>query len=226
MEKVIFLHGLESGPRGTKATFLKTHCPEVIIPNFDVSLFDLRKQNCPFRSVWMLGPISGALAGLALPVLALGALPLGFIASRKALHESLEKCVTIAQDAVAGAGDIDGIIASSWGGAVALKLLERTPSLKEVPFILVAPAVAASGWARPIYPSFQPETLNGNRSVTILHGTDDNEVPIAMTRKLKEKFPEIRFMEFEGGDHRLNQILTDSTLLKLMGIKEHRQSPL
>jgi len=44
--------------------------------------------------------------------------------------------------------------------------------------------------------------------MTIVHGSDDPTVPIEASRNLKERFPDVTFVEVDGGDHRLNGALS------------------
>eukprot|EP00397_Hematodinium_sp_SG-2012_P063381 GEMP01087435.1.p1 GENE.GEMP01087435.1~~GEMP01087435.1.p1 ORF type:complete len:242 (+),score=41.70 GEMP01087435.1:56-727(+) len=214
MKRVLYLHGLESGAEGLKATYLRDHVDTVVVPDLEVSLFDVRKPNCLLRSPWMLGVFGGALAGTVSLPLALLAVPLGFGCLRQGLVQLLQKCTDIAEEVLKAEQEFDLIVGSSWGGAVALKLLERNPSLT-TPCIVLAPALGSTGKYRYIHPRWLPSTLAQSK-VAVLHGTEDAQIPVEMSRMLQQNFPEVNLIEIQGGDHRLNQVLYDGTLLELM----------
>ena len=50
-EPILFLHGLESGASGFKSKYLKKHFKNSIVPNLNVSVFDITKNNSILRLI-------------------------------------------------------------------------------------------------------------------------------------------------------------------------------
>lgn len=152
MKRVLFLHGLESGPAGTKAT-------------------------------WLRGRY-----GAACPKLDTTTFPAAVASGRAALAEARP----------------DVIVGSSFGGAVAVALLQE--GAWAGPTVLIAPAAGRVGL---------PDALPAGARVVILHGDADDVVPIADSRRLAAN-PGVDLREIAGGDHRLNRILDDGTLAAVL----------
>jgi alpha/beta superfamily hydrolase len=96
------------------------------------------------------------------------------------------------------------VVGSSFGGAVAVALLQE--GVIRVPVVLLAPAVRRLGVENVL-----PE---GTRAV-ILHGENDDVVPLADTRALAATGGTgvtLRVIAGPDGDHRLNALLADGTL--------------
>jgi alpha/beta superfamily hydrolase len=94
------------------------------------------------------------------------------------------------------------VVASSFGGAVAVALLQE--GRIRVPVVLIAPAAAKLGVRNEL-----PE----GAQVVILHGDGDDVVPLADSVALAGTGgPGVSLRVVSGGDHRLNQILRDGTL--------------
>ena len=154
MKRILFLHGLESGPSGTKARWLHGRYGAVT-PRLDTSTF-----------------------------------PAAVEGGRNALLE-LEP---------------DVVIGSSFGGAVAVRLLNE--GAWAGPTVLIAPAQGRVG---------SDAALPADARVIILHGDADDIVPIAHSRALVEGAgPGVELREIAGGDHRLNRILEDGTLAAVL----------
>lgn len=154
MKRVLFLHGLESGPKGTKAAWLRARYGAVT-PQLDTTTFP------------------AALAG-----------------ARAALAEVVP----------------DLVVGSSFGGAVAVRLLNE--GAWTGPTVLIAPAAGKLG---------SDTTLPAGARVVILHGDADDVVPIEDSRALVAGAgPGVELVEIAGGDHRLNRVLDDGTLARVM----------
>ena len=96
------------------------------------------------------------------------------------------------------------IIGSSYGGALLLSLLQG--GVTRARAILIAQAGVKFG-----LPASLPE---GTRAI-LLHGTNDDVVPIAGSRALaRDAGPGVELWEIEGGDHPLNACLEDGTLAR------------
>ncbi len=154
MKRVLFLHGLESGPAGTKARWLHARYGAAT-PQLDTTSF------------------SAAVAG-----------------ARAAL--SAERP--------------DLVVGSSFGGAVAVRLL--CAGAWRGPTVLIAPAQARVGLDTRLPPDAR---------VIVLHGDADDVVPVADSRALVAGAgPGVELRVIAGGDHRLNRILDDGTLTMAM----------
>ena len=140
--RVLFVHGQESGPQGTKARLLAEHF-EALTPQMDTRDF--------------------------------------------------EACVRQIAAAI-DAFHPDVVVGSSFGGAVAVALLQR--GRWRGPTLLLAPAVVELGL---------PPRLPEGVPVTIVHGTRDEVVPIAGSLSLaRSGSPEqVRLLEVPD-DHRLS----------------------
>ncbi len=153
MPSIVFLHGRESGPGGTKATWLATNYGAVTPP------------------LPSLGEVADAL-----PV------------AREALAAQAPSLV----------------VASSFGGAVAVALL-REGTLR-APVVLIAPAAKKLG--------VENELPAGTRAI-LLHGSADDIVPVGDSVALTATGGDgVQLQIVEGGDHRLNATLADGTLAR------------
>lgn len=145
MTTMVFLHGRESGPGGTKARWFAERY------------------------------------GAVTPAMSTGTLAEALPVARKTILAVKPRVV----------------VASSFGGAVAVALLQE--GVIRVPLVLIAPAAHKLG------------VLNslplGTRAV-ILHGDADDVVPVADSIALAATGGDsVRLHIVEGGDHRLNALL-------------------
>jgi len=154
MTRVLFVHGQESGPQGTKARLLAEHF-ETLTPQMDTSDFG--------RCVRQIA----------------------------AAIESFQP---------------DVVVGSSYGGAVAVALLQR--GAWRGPTLLLAPAPVQLG-VEPRLPADVP--------VWIVHGTRDDVVPIASSLTLaRSGSPEqVRLFEVHD-DHRLSATVASGRLVSLV----------
>jgi alpha/beta superfamily hydrolase len=145
MTSMVFLHGRESGPGGTKARWLKEN----------------------------YGAVTPAMVTDTVE----GALP----TARAAIEEHRPEIV----------------VASSFGGAVAVALLRE--GVLRVPVVLIAPAAHKLG---------VENTLPADTRAIILHGDRDDVVPLEDSVALaRTGGPGVTLHVIEGGDHRLNTLL-------------------
>ena len=145
MTSMVFLHGKESGPGGTKARWLHEN----------------------------YGAITPPMA-----------------------TETVEGALPTARAAIE-AHRPEVVVASSFGGAVAVTLL-REGAIR-VPVVLIAPAANKLGVENALPP--------GTRAV-ILHGDRDDVVPVEDSVALaRTGGPGVTLHIVEGGDHRLNTLL-------------------
>jgi hypothetical protein len=152
--RVLFVHGQESGPQGTKARLLAEHF-EARTPQMDTQRF----EGC-------VRQIAQAIAEFAPEV----------------------------------------VVGSSFGGAVAVALLQR--GLWRGPTLLLAPAPAALG-VEPRLPAGVP--------VWIVHGTRDDVVPPAASLILSRSgSPELVRLFEVNDDHRLSATVASGRLVALV----------
>src|SRR5690606_5770584 len=154
MTRVLFVHGQESGPQGTKARLLARHF-ETLTPQMDT------------------GDFAGCVRQIAAAI------------------ESFQP---------------DVVVGSSFGGAVAVALLQR--GAWRGPTLLLAPA--------PVQLGLEPRLPTGV-PVWIVHGTEDDVVPIASSLILaRSGSPErVRLLEVHD-DHRLSATVASGRLLALL----------
>jgi pimeloyl-ACP methyl ester carboxylesterase len=152
--RVLFLHGLESGPGGTKARLLAAHfdCTTPAMPTAD-----------------------------------------------------FEACVALQAERLRRLQP-DVVIGSSFGGAVAVALLQR--GIWKGPTLLLAPAAAHYGLAA---------ELPGDVRVRIVHATADIVVPVEESRALARSGSAgcVRLIEVDD-DHRLSALVASGRLVALV----------
>lgn len=196
-------------------------------PDMQMSAFDPRKENSPARCLLFLfgggacgcalpaasaaaGSVTGATAlaaaGSVTCATALAVVPL----SRWCLRKSLDACVRQQAEAIASFKP-DVVVASSWGGAVALRLLET--GAWAGPTVLMAPAADVSKKSvRMLWPHWKPRipALAASRCI-LVHGSWDDTVPVASSREMASQHAFAEFLEMPAGDHRLNDALCKAT---------------
>lgn len=201
---VLFVHGLESGPRGKKALALEEAGFRVVSA----------QMPCSQRAI-LRDPVVIALALAAIGALVFGGSRLGAFGVMITLisyallwrfvqpllaRRMFSRSVGVQVELLAK-NQIDVVLGSSFGGAVALELLVR--GAWKGPTVLLCPAhakMAARAWrATPTIPS-------GAR-VLVVHGKQDDVVPIAHSRALVGS----ALIEVED-DHRLSASATAENL--------------
>ena len=216
--RILFIHGLESGPNGSKARYLTQHFGKeiTIIPDMEMSVFNIFRRNSIIR--------------------------------RGSFTSSMESCIDIIMQTIEkeklGTNNNEYImIGSSWGGAVALHVLKRLDKNNQpIKTVLIAPALSINSvFASRFYPTFYSEYLPGSQrdlntrpipdadditaednacttgtrneeSMLIFHGTSDDTIPIQSSRDFASKFSQhVKLVEVGDGDHRLNKYLLEPT---------------
>ncbi|PZR06390.1 MAG: hypothetical protein DI536_30435 [Archangium gephyra] len=182
MTTVLFIHGLESGPRGHKARALADAGFEVVAVQMPSSRSAILKD--PVTQLALLSAlvvlISAAFAGLVwfaatLVLLALSATPFRVAVTRRMWRRSVD-----VQRAALRSHAIDVVLGSSFGGAVALELLARGDWKGRT--VLLCPAHRLVAQRARIAPSRLPEQAD----VLVVHGTRDETVPLTHSRALVE----------------------------------------
>jgi predicted alpha/beta hydrolase family esterase len=240
---IIFFHGLESGIHGRKADYLRKQARlankkegniKVHVPDLDMSTWKLTKSNSFTRT--------------ALRVL--GSNPLYLFQPFQLLHETLKSSLTGCTDIVVSMmenifttaadetnNDPIVLVASSWGGAVAIWLLisnpDKIPTWRNriVRIILIAPAfklaVTRGLGQEEANTLFQTmidilKTRTSEMDVVVVHGTNDDEVDVKDSQDMYAKaFSErdgttARLIIVPNGDHRLNEFLLKQNNLWLL----------
>ena len=180
-KRVLFVHGLESGPRGKKALALEAAGFTVVSA----------QMPCSRRAI-LRDPAVIALIGIALGILVAASMQgvLGFLITLIAysvlfrfvqprlMRRVFRRSVAV-QLALLSANQVDAVVGSSFGGAVALELL--VSGAWKGPTVLLCPAhrrVAGRAW-RPA-----PTLPLDATKVLVVHGRQDETVPIDHSRSL------------------------------------------
>lgn len=155
VRRVQFVHGLESGPGGSKARYLAEHFPDALTPAMNTKDFEASIE-----------------------------------VQRAAIEEKAP----------------DVLVGSSFGGAVAVALLQR--GAWKGPTLLLAPAVKHFGL---------PPRLPENVRVLIVHGTRDDVVDIETSRLLAQTGSRglVEMLELDD-EHRLKTVLEGELLTELV----------
>ena len=185
--QIHYVHGLEAGPKAFKARCL-AKVGAVTAPDMGTSLWN------PF--------CANAFLGRFLAHLSWGA----------AARDVLDRCVAIQKDALAAP---DVLVASSWGAAVALKLL--VDRAWTGPTVLLCPGhrrLLAQKDADALVTAFRALPKKTLRRVVLVHGTADATVPIADSRELAAD--RARLVEVPGGSHGLGAAAADGLLASVV----------
>lgn len=228
--RVVFLHGLESGPNGTKTQRMREAGIDVVAPAFEMGTNQWSRRNSVVRmlarlpELWAIaalgvGAVGLVARGMLLEGIGLVALALAWFAARKqklvavAVGRSFDACVRIARDTVRDAKP-DVLVGSSWGGAVACELVRRGEY--RGPLVLLAPAsLRADAWMQRPDPDERLSLWReraASANVVIFHDPTDDVVPLRESRALAEGgAAELRVVS--AGGHRLGGLLDDGTLV-------------
>lgn len=212
MTTVLFVHGLESGPHGKKAFALEQAGFKVVAG----------QMPCGQRAV-LLDPlvIILGLAAIAGLITAATRGPIGFLICamtyavlqrfvRPALTRRMFARSVAVQVALLRSNQIDVVVGSSFGGAVALELL-RSGAWKG-PTVLLCPAhrlVAGRAW-KPA-----PSLPDDASRVLVVHGRQDETVPLEHSRSLV-KDTAAKLIEVDDG-HRLAETATPENFTAWVG---------
>ncbi len=175
--RILYVHGLESGPQGHKANYLRQGFSEVHVPAMHTGTDQLDKQNSFARLAVRLAPTT--------PPWRLRA---------RAIEEALEVCVVIQRDAIA-ASRPDLVVGSSFGGAVLELLLARWhwtgPSLLLCPALRMARRRAGDdtgSWStinvKDVEARIGALSPEVRAQVLVVHGDADTVVPLEDSQSL------------------------------------------
>ncbi len=190
--RVLFLHGLESGPQGQKARYL-------------AGRFEARTPD--------MQTASSAAARLQEELrLADRSAVDGPETRRKAEVALFERSLALQRAEVASFRP-DVLVGSSFGGALAVALL-REGAWKGPTLLLAQAALLATRRAGVLGPEAQVALPEGV-DVLLVHGTRDDVVPLDDSRKLAATSARARLVEVDDG-HRLETLCADERLADLV----------
>lgn len=228
--RVLFLHGLEGHPNGSKVRAMRAQGIDVRAPDLKMGVLRWRRENAVIRQFVRLGEVRLVSSVLLIGLLAMswdarsGLVSVGALAwmvgrwralFSAALHRSFDACVDIARAAVT-ASDVDVLVGSSWGGAVAGELIGAGAWVG--PTVLLAPAMAKvhrragipDGAAR--IAAFRASGV----PVLVFHDPADAVVPHADSVVLAEGAA-VELRSVDAGGHRLLGLLDDGRLVSAIG---------
>ncbi len=213
MTRVLYVHGLESGPKGKKAQLLAE-------AGFEVSAVQMpcgrgHTLRDPLLAFWALASVSlvAFAAWLAAPWLVLAALVAGVTSfpvvrlfiTRRVFTRSLE-----VQRRHLAATPVDVVVGSSFGGAIAVELLRA--GHWRGPTVLLCPAYAlvSRRSGLPPHPGFDGLPPEATSHVLVVHGTKDETVPLEDSRRLVAR-TSARLVTVDD-DHRLSATATAASM--------------
>ncbi|WP_372371450.1 alpha/beta hydrolase [Candidatus Uabimicrobium sp. HlEnr_7] len=233
-QKIIFMHGLESGILGKKSQYLRENFENVYTPDMQMSMLNLKKKNSIIRNVtrtWIFRMwtffIIIVLFRLSYDWQSLASLFFSFVSFflikkrifQSALSMSLQQCTSIQSKALQDFKP-DLVVGSSWGGLIALNCI--TQKIYNCPVVLIAPPVkmvlnkvdfSGQNWENICEKTKQISSL-----VHIVHGENDKVVSIEDSKKLVEK-TKVSLQIIPQGDHSLNYpLLEQQNALSLKNI--------
>ncbi|MFT3712766.1 MAG: hypothetical protein QM817_34375 [Archangium sp.] len=200
MTTVLFIHGLESGPRGAKARSLESAGFKVVA----LQMPSNRRAILSDPFTWL--PVLAGIIALALStrggVLFVAVTAVLLVLSSPAMRVAItrrmwKRSLDVQREALKANPDIDVVMGSSFGGAVALELLACGEW--KGPTVLLCPAHRLLAERAKLPPSKLPEPLPAK--VLVVHGTRDETVPLEHSRELVEG-TDARFIEVDDM-HRL-----------------------
>jgi hypothetical protein len=239
--RVLFIHGLESHPEGSKVRKLRAQGLEVHSADMQMSLWQLHRSNSVARQLLRLPEVRLAgLAGLgglvastwrrsAVGALASLTLPTGWLALRrrrlleKALARSFDACLDIQRRAVFAAQP-DVVVGSSWGGAIAAELLLE--GSWSGPTVLLAPAFQKvrelTGRRDLAEASQRLRDRSREQPVVLFHDPTDDTVPHTDSLRLTAG-SKIDLRSVDGGGHRLLDLLERGELARTIRALAHAE---
>jgi pimeloyl-ACP methyl ester carboxylesterase len=219
--KVLFVHGLESRPGGTKTRLLRAAGFDVVAPDLEMGLLTLRRKHALLRELLRLPEvvacvgaslITGAMTALAGSVQTTSGVGLVFIrwllVRRKALtaaalRRSFDASLRRVTETISTTS-ADVLVGSSWGGAVAAEAVAR--GAWAGPTILLAPALGkVREWTRASEFDESVKRIRERASlipIMIFHDPTDETIPFAHSAALAEG-TSIDLRAVSAGGHRL-----------------------
>ena len=206
--RVLFCHGLESGPNGHKVRGMQEQGLQVTAPDMEMSLWNPRARNSVICS--LLSPFSMFTRW-----------PWQWL--RLAIDDSLAACIAVQEAAISSAVQFDVLVGSSWGGAVAASLL--AVGAWTGPTVLLCPALrirdrrfgvsGASLSTDAIIRKLAALPAERRAQCLLVHGTGDTTIPLEDSRELSA-MTGIPLEIIHEGSHGLGVILRDGRLLQFI----------
>ena len=226
--KVLYIHGLESRPGGSKDLYLQQHFREVHTPDMEMSVYQLSRRQSVIRNIFRLALFRMWLAFCLLvaaifywysPLFTLAASLVAIVTflllkntlGQQALAKSITQSVELQKSAIQSFQP-DIVVGSSWGGAIALICVGQ--GFYQGPLLLIAPALEKV--LRKVHPAdyenWHPQDKISSEQVKqmlTIHGDQDDVVPLEHSKMLEENLG-IPLKIYLGGDHRLNGSVIDN----------------
>ena len=240
--KILYVHGLESGPVGTKTIALnKSRQFEVYAEDMHMSRYNIQKKNSMIRNalrqqivpligcgILSIAAIRGIYPQFIVPSIGLyfgGCYYFKDEIFKSALKQSLEQCIDIQISAI-NKYKPDLIIGSSWGGNVTMELLKR--NLWNGPTILLCPAYY--GYQRYVnfdsnketFEEFEERILNlglenKNKKQLLVHGDMDEVVSLDDSKAIYEYNKDsFDLMVIPNDNHRLMGLTTSGKICDIV----------
>lgn len=214
MPTVLYVHGLESGPSGRKARELAAADFTVVAEQMPCGRVAVMRDPVVISvvlSAVVALVVAAFTAGIIGAILALGvgiaAIP---FARALVVRRVFLRSVEVQRRALAGAR-VDAVVGSSFGGAVALALINE--GTWTGPTVLMCPAhrlVASRAWL-PL-----PAPLTNAERVVVVHGTRDETVSVDDSRALVAG--STAKLVLVDDDHRLSATATSVNLAEWLGL--------
>ncbi|WNG16124.1 hypothetical protein [Cystobacter fuscus] len=233
---MLFIHGLESHPQGSKVRLLREQGFDVVAPDMQMAVLRFKKRNSVVRQLLRVPEtwLASAGIGILLVLCIVGSSARGLIATillgllwgavrgralvAKAFTRSFAACVEVQRAAVRHEKP-DVVVGSSWGGAIAAELI----ILGEWsgPTLLLAPAVLkACEWMGQTDSADKLARIRARSMqlpIVVFHDPSDETVPHQHSVELA-RGSGIDFRSVNAGGHRLMGLLNRGELAE--AIKE------
>lgn len=211
MQRVLFIHGLESGPTGQKVRTLRSAGFEVVSLQMPCGRRGVQRDPALWLGAMLMvaGIVAVGMIGpwWAAAVAAVAALLMLPLARAALTRRMLQRSVAVQRQALA-ANQIDIVVGSSFGGAVGLALLQR--ALWSGPTVLLCPAhqLVAQRAMMPVPAGLAalPNLITAH--VVVVHGRQDDIVPVAHSQTLVGESSST--LVLVDDDHRLTATATEA----------------
>lgn len=209
---VLYVHGLESGPGGTKARNLAGAGFNVVATQMPCNRTAMLKDSwlhamsllgtALVAGLWWFGDWLGCIMGIGVIAAARGPVVATWV------HRAFERSVAV-QVAMLAAHKVDVVVGSSYGGAVSLALVQR--GHWKGPTVLLCPAHnLIADRAKRLRPKGLVALGEAAAKVVVVHGVQDETVKLADSRALVAGSA-AKLIELQD-DHRLSANATPDNL--------------
>eukprot|EP01122_Echinamoeba_exundans_P007589 TRINITY_DN2366_c0_g1_i2.p1 TRINITY_DN2366_c0_g1~~TRINITY_DN2366_c0_g1_i2.p1 ORF type:complete len:326 (+),score=40.74 TRINITY_DN2366_c0_g1_i2:90-1067(+) len=226
--RVLFLHGLESGPRGVKARMLDPVFT-LFAPDMSPNIQRMISYHSPYLQMiaislaltlaisiyliyWGASMKEYAYIAVGIVVILIELVIVRYLIQSN-VATCMRECVELQTEAI-NKFEPDVVVASSFGGGVAVHLLSR--GIWKGATLLLAPAqhaISRRGFLTGHYRfSIPPEA-----TVTVVHGKEDNVIPLSDSETLANlgSHEQVEFITVTD-DHRLSQTLKKKRMEELV----------